>query len=98
MEKVTRLIPMGMLSVYLIKCLILGSSAIDAAVIASLAALTGYFQFKTEQKEITEIKTQLSSLKLDIESSKKRDEEIRSHVNSMKLGMNMRSGSLNNKG
>lgn len=91
MEKTSRFIPMGMLTVYLVKCLILGPNFVDAAILTAFCCLVGYFQYRTEEKEISSMKKQLNEMQTDIDAAKKRGEELSSHVNSMKLGLNMRS-------
>lgn len=92
-----RYIPIGMLLVYLSNCLVHGSTPVDAAVLAVLACLYGYIEHKTDEKQFTALKTELQEIKGQIEWLKKRDEEVRTHVGSMKLGMNMRTNPLNNK-
>lgn len=98
MERLNRLVPVGILVVYLLKCLITGAnSPVDAAILAVFAALLGYSQYKTEEKAITELKSQVSLLKNEHETIKIQHEELRSHVSSMKIGLNMRSGGLSGK-
>lgn len=98
MNKVLRLLPATMLLVYLLKCLISQSpQLVDAAILATLAALCGYNEFKTEQKDITQLKNDIIELKKLTAEASKKDEELRSHVSSMKLGMNMRTNTLGNR-
>ncbi len=96
MEKL-KYFPVGMLTIYLIKCLITGASPVDAAILAIFATLLGYSQYKSEEKSISELKNQLLLLKTDQELTKKTQEELRSHVSSMKIGLNMRAGGLSGK-
>ena len=97
MEKLVRFLPVGMALVYLAKCLSIGPSPVDAAILATLAGLYGYTQFKTENTQLTELKVAVETLNKELEASNKKIEEIRSHTNSMKLGLNIRSGNLSQK-
>ena len=96
MEKL-KYFPVGMLSVYLLKCLITGPNPVDAAILGIFAALLGYSQYKTEEKAIFELKNECLLLKNEQIEMKKLHEELRAHMSSMKIGMNMRSGSLSGK-
>lgn len=92
-------IPLGMLSVYLTKTLLQGSNvtAIDAGILAILTFLFAYSQYKNEEKNVIQLKSDISLLKDEVLHLKKRDEEVRSHISTMKIGMNMRSTSLSTK-
>ena len=92
MEKLIRFSPLGMILVYLSKVIILGAQPVDAAVLAVLAALCGYAQYKSEDKALSSLKSMISELKAEQEASKKREDEVRTHITTMKMGMNMRQG------
>jgi len=97
MEKLTRLIPVGILLVYLLKCLITGPQPVDAAILGIFAALAGYAEYKSEEKHILALKSEIAIMKSLQTDMIKQQEELRSHVSSMKIGLNMRSGSLTGK-
>lgn len=98
MERLSRFVPVGILLVYLLKCLITTNvQPVDAAILGIFAALLGYSQYKTEEKAITLLKSELLLLKNEQSEMKKQHEELRSHMSSMKIGLNMRSGPLSGK-
>lgn len=92
-------IPLGMLTVFLTKTMLQGSNvtAIDATILAILTFLFAYSQYKNEEKAVTEVKSELSLLKNQVADLEKRNEEVRSHISTMKIGMNMRSSSISTK-
>jgi len=96
MEKL-KYFPVGMLSIYLAKCLITGASPVDAAILGIFAALLGYSQYKSEEKAISDLKNEISSIKQHQDLTSKQHEELRSHVSSMKIGLNMRAGGFSGK-
>lgn len=97
MEKLIKFTPISILLVYVLKCLVVGSQPVDAAILAIFAGLVGYSQFKNEEKNISLLKNEIDELKKSNTEVIKHQEELRSHVSSMKLGLNMKTGSLTGK-
>lgn len=91
MEKVSKQLPMMVFLLCVIKSLILGPKAEDAAIVLFLTALVGwiYRQDKLFQKNDLEIR--MNELKLEVEGLQKRQEELKTHVSGIKLGQNIRS-------
>lgn len=98
MEKLNKYVPVGLLLVYVLKCLITNNvQFVDASILAVFACLLAYSQYKTEEKSISLLKSEILLLKNEQEEIKKHHEELRSHMSSMKIGLSMRSGSLSGK-
>lgn len=90
-------IPLGMLLTYLGRCMVQGSTAVDAAILGILTILFAYSQYKNEDKRIAELAIQIAAQSSEIAALKVKDAEVRNHISSMKLGMNMRTSSLNSQ-
>lgn len=80
-----RYIPMGLLTICLGKLLIMGFAFADAPVIISLAALTGFFEFKLENKKFVELETKLKEISEKIDHKNKEIDEVKNYVSGIKM-------------
>lgn len=78
--------------------MLLGPQMVDAAVLLVLSGLAGFFFYKHEEKNILALKDELKTLRTDLTAFKKESDEVRSHVGSLSLGMNLRKNNpISNK-
>lgn len=91
MDKIKSLIPASAFVIYLAKCLFIGASQTDAAIILFLSGLMSYFEFKFERIELKRHKEDISSLKESIREQDKRIEELKTHVGGIKIGQGIRT-------
>lgn len=91
MEKLVKPVTFGLLVVYCLSLLVTPVTFEKGLIFAVLAAMVGYFEFKSEQKELKEIKEQLETIKQDLNEQKKFSQELSSHVSSIKMGQQIKS-------
>ena len=81
MEKRMKLIPFGLLLIYLIRSLILNSVGLNEVILlAILTGLTVFYEMKLSNKKTLELQTQLNNL---VEHNKIQDKNIDDLKNSM---------------
>lgn len=84
-------LPLGILTVYTTKLLILQNwNFPDAIVLVALATLTGLFQLKAKSDEIKELKDILAIHAVDIQKLQKQDEHLQTSVTSMKYAASIK--------
>ena len=80
-----RHIPMVLFSAYLIKLLIVGASAQDAAISIGLMALCAFFEYKPAQKQIEQLNQELNEIKESHKDLEKRIDEARTSIVGIKM-------------
>lgn len=85
MNKYIRLAPLVLLSVFLLKVLIKGSSYEDAAIIAALVGLAGFFEVKLREGRLEQLEKDIQEYKKNSEDDRKILNDIRTYVSASKL-------------
>lgn len=91
MQKIIKPVTFGLLVAHCLSLLIAPATPEKAVVFGILAIMVGYFEFKSEQKHLVDLKAELETLKLDLLEQKKFSQELSSHVSSIKMGQQIKS-------
>ena len=91
MEKFVKPVLFGQLVIYTLSLLITPVTLEKGIVLAILAALYSYFEFKAENKKFEQLKQEFNSLKSELDEQKKFSIELSSHVSSIKAGQQIKS-------
>lgn len=78
-------------SLFFLKLLIVGVSLESSVVVAILATLMGYLEFKSDINSYTSLKKETEALMKSIEENKKDLEDLRSHVSTVKLAQQVKT-------
>lgn len=81
----------ALFSSYVIKLLIVGASLADAGIVLFLGALYFLYISQIQNKEITELKQDLSSLKDNLSKLQKDNEDMRNAVAGVKITQGLRN-------
>jgi hypothetical protein len=91
MEKLERYALISLFSGYVIKLLVVGASLADAAIVLFLAALYYLYISQIQNKQIVQLKQEVTELKENITSLKKDNEDFRSAVAQVKISNGLRN-------
>ena len=91
MEKIIKPVTFGLMVVYCLGLLVTPVTFEKGVIFAILAAMVGYFEFKSEQKELAKLKEEIETVKNEINEQKKFSQELSSHVSSIKMGQQIKS-------
>lgn len=91
MEKLVKPILFGQLVIYSLSLLITPVSLEKGVILAILSALYSFFEFKAENKQITELKKEIADIKTELLEQQKFSQELSSHVSSIKMGQQIKS-------
>lgn len=91
MEKHLKKLPLALLCLYSLKQLMLSPSINEVATIAVLGAVTVVFHIISIKKEKDDFKEQIEALELELNKTKKIQEEILSGVTQIKLSQGFKS-------
>lgn len=84
MEKL-KLLPLVLFIAYVVKLLTISATLSDAAIIASLAALTAFFEFTPSSRQLKEINIQLQEINKGLVETKKNHEELKTSFSGLKM-------------
>lgn len=95
MNKYSKMLPLAVFSLFSLKYLTSGVSDFkDAAFLLVIAGLCGYFEFKHERSELKTLEDKMNELNHKYIELEKRNEEIRTHLGSIKIAQNFKSTSF----
>lgn len=86
MDKAFKYFPAVLFCLYFTKLLILGAGLSDAPVLAITAALLLALEYKIKNKQIEELKSEISKLSAALDEQKKDIEQMKSVIGAVKLG------------
>ena len=100
-----RYLPLGLLLLFSGKALMGNISPVDAANLLILSSLVAYFEFKLEKREMDQLKNDMDYLKKSNEEQivrlndmksfyEERQAQLSTHVQSMKLNNNIKTGAF----
>lgn len=88
MDKAIRLTPLTLFCAYLVKSLVVSVSLADAGIVAALVALTVYFDWAINKKQITELQEKVAQM----DATHKQDIEfIKNNVSSLKISTGLKT-------
>ena len=91
MKEITKSIIFGQLVIYIGSLLITPVTLEKGLVLAILAGLLAFFEFKTEKKELVQLKSDMEEIKKQLDDQKKFSQELNSHVSPIKMGQNIKT-------
>lgn len=91
MDKIVKPVLFTLFVIYGLNLLVTPVTFEKGVVLAILATLLSLLEFKTERKELTQIKEELSVLKRELEENKKFSQDLSSHLSSIKAGQQIKS-------
>jgi len=97
MEHGIKYIPLSLFTLFTAKLLILGASIQDAPILLILGLIASVYEIKYQTKIISELKTEMDQLRKSNLEIEKSISDIKTHVNGIKLGQNIKSVNLGNR-
>lgn len=95
MNKYSKMLPLAVFSLFSLKYLAHGVSDFkDAAFLLVIAGLCAYFEFKHERSDLQNLDIRLKELNSKCDELEKRNEEMRTHIGSMKMAQNYKAMSF----
>lgn len=91
MKNIDRILLLALFSGYVLKIAVLGATYPDAAIILVLAATHFLYNSQIQNKQIDELKQDLTSIKSTIEVLKKDNEDMRNSVAGVKITQGLRN-------
>lgn len=95
MEKLTKILPMGLFCAFSLKLIAAGAQPTDCAVLFILAAYSAYYRFKEVDTIIDRFDTRLWEQQKLINEKTKEIEDVKTLLSSVKLGQQIRSSQIN---
>jgi len=94
MEKLTKVLPLGLFCAFSLKLMILGAQLTDSIVLLVLAGYSAYHQFKSVDGNIKEFQEKLKEQELRIAEKSKEIEDVKALLSSVKLGQQIRNSQI----
>lgn len=85
MDKHIKVMPFGLILLLSAKCIVLGSSYSDVALLAVLSALGSYVYFTTKEERFKALEKKHEELEKTVQSRSKELDEIKTHLSGIKL-------------
>lgn len=97
MENTVKYLPLCLFAIYATKLLALGASFVDAPILLIMGAIATIYEIKSQIKLIRELQKDVALLKINKEDTDKIINDVKTHINGIKLAQNIRSSSLNGR-
>lgn len=79
-------LPMALFSAFFVKCVIMPASFPDSLVLAVLAVVTCFYEFKNNEKKLQLLEARIVSAEKTFTDKESEIQKIRDTVNSLKIG------------
>ena len=90
MANLRRVIPILAFCLYFSKIFIQPPTLIDASILLILAGISGYFEYKNNEKIVQQLEQKFLKLEQDLDLKSKEIDNLKSSVTSLKLGSSLR--------
>lgn len=94
MTKITKLLPIGLFFAYAVKLMIVPVDLTDGLILAVLATLAGYFEFRSEKETIKALEDKITNNFKELDQKIKDLEDIRSTLTAIKLGQSIKTNNF----
>lgn len=95
MEKLTKVLPLGLFCAFSLKLMLVGAQLTDSLVLFVLAGYSAYHQFKTVDGDIRRFEQKLNEQEKIISEKSKEIEDVKALLSSVKLGQQLRNSQTN---
>ena len=94
MEKLTKVLPLGLFCAFSLKLMLVGAQLTDSLVLLVLAAYSAYHQFKSVDGDIKRFEEKLNEQERIITQKTKEIEDVKALLSSVKLGQQLRNSQV----
>lgn len=84
-------LPLVVFCLYLIKTVLQPATFVEASILFALAAMSCYFEFKSNDNKLSELEQKINQTQKNIDSKAAEVENLKSSVAALKLSSGMRS-------